>query len=229
MLQVLQFLQKNEIWIYIALGLVAVIYIRKLLISLREWRSAIFGLEREHAQRQFGAILSIFVLLVLIMAAEFVTVTFVVPAYPGISMMLTPTIDLLATPTLTLEPNASTTVEPVNIIGQQPTIASEGCIAGQVEWTYPVSNDEVSGTVELKGTVNVSNLGFFKFEFSQPGSTTWVTIAAGDEIKIDAPLGGLWNTSQLIPGDYLLRLVVTDNQNVVFPACIIPVTVVVVP
>jgi hypothetical protein len=226
MAQVLQFLQSYEIWVYLSLGLVALIYISRLVVSGREWRSAVFGLEREHAQRKFSTVLTLFVLLVLIMAAEFVLVSFVLPAYPGITSLSTPTIDLLASPTMTLPASVISTVEPLNILGQQPTVSTEGCLPGQVEWTFPVSGAEVSGILELKGTINIPNLGFYKFEFSQPGSSTWVTIAAGDEAKTDELLGGVWNTSQLIAGDYLLRLVVTDNQNVVLPACVIPVRVV---
>jgi len=37
---------------------------------------------------------------------------------------------------------------------------------------------------------------------------------------------GLWNTSQVIPGDYLLRLVVLDNDNNEYPACIVSVRVI---
>ena len=52
----------------------------------------------------------------------------------------------------------------------------------------------------------------------------------GRLVIVDQPLGGsgsgTWDTSQLVPGDYLLRLVVTDNVNNLFPACVISVRVV---
>jgi len=36
---------------------------------------------------------------------------------------------------------------------------------------------------------------------------------------------GYWNTSQLPSGDYLLRLVVVDNANNFFPACVVSVKI----
>jgi hypothetical protein len=80
-------------------------------------------------------------------------------------------------------------------------------------------------TVELLGTVNIPNLGFYKYEFSEPGSDVWSTIAADNVAKVNGTIG-YWNTGQLTPGDYLLRLVVVDNQNNPFPACVIAVRVV---
>jgi hypothetical protein len=118
----------------------------------------------------------------------------------------------------------------------QPTTApaaTEGCIAGVIEWIVPVSGEEVSERVELVGVVNVDNLGFFKYEFSQSGDETWSTIAAGNSDSLQIPedstikqFNGVWNTEQLVPGDYLLRLVVTDNQNQLLPICVIPVRVI---
>jgi hypothetical protein len=148
-------------------------------------------------------------------------------------MIPTPTLDLLATPTVTLEAKNSSTLMPASALaGTQTTTTPtpgkvvDGCIKGQLEWTFPKGGDEINGTIELKGIVNVANLGFYKYEYSQPGSSAWITIAAGDKPKNDEPLGGVWNTSQLVPGDYLLRLVVSDNKNQVLPACQISVQIV---
>lgn len=225
--ELLDFLQKYEIWIYVLLGGGAFIYLRKLLTSWQEWRVAVFGLEREAAQRRLSAALSVFILLFLLGAAEFALVTFVSPVYPKVFLLQTPTLDLLATSTAVL-PQQEITPDAL-VKGTLPTAAvldEDGCVPGELEWTYPVSGGEISGVVELRGTVNVSNLGFYKYEFSQPGTDTWVTIAAGDSLGEDQLLGGAWNTGQLVPGDYRLRLVVSDNQNQTMPACEIPVRVV---
>jgi hypothetical protein len=77
----------------------------------------------------------------------------------------------------------------------------------------------------LKGTVNVPNLGFYKYQYSKQGEDLWTTIAGGDQPKVEGEIG-FWYIDQLANGDYLLRLVVTDNQNNLFPACVIPVRVV---
>jgi hypothetical protein len=117
----------------------------------------------------------------------------------------------------------------VSPTGLLPTLAlpgAEGCIPGVVEWTSPKSGGQVSGVVTLKGTVNVANLGFYKYEYSQGSSGNWITIAAGNQKRTDSELGGAWNTGQLIPGDYKLRLVVADNQNQTLPACVIAIRII---
>jgi hypothetical protein len=70
----------------------------------------------------------------------------------------------------------------------------------------------------------VPNLGFYKYQWARPDAEVWTDIAAGNQPKVEGQIG-FWNTTQLIPGDYLLRLVVLDNQNQTFPPCVIPVRV----
>jgi hypothetical protein len=222
--EVVHFLVDYEIWIYAILGLIGGIYLRKILLNWQEWRSAIFGLERDGAQRRLVTAVTVMVLLLVTAVAELFVVSFVAPAYPMVEMIPTPTLDLMSTPTPTLPPGTA----PQLVV---PTISadiSEGCIAGVIDWTTPFSGEEISGMVELKGTVNVPNLGFYKYEFTSPGQENWQTIAAGNTRKVEEPLGGVWNTESLVPGDYLLRLVVTDNENTAMPPCIIPVRVVAV-
>jgi hypothetical protein len=225
--ELLAFLRQNEFGIYLLLGAIAFIYLLKMVSALREWQATVFGLERESAQRRFTTALSILVLLILFVFAEFVIVSFVAPTYPQTSALPTATLDLLATPTVTLPALVSVVSAPETL--PTPTaplmVIEEGCTAGQVEWLNPVSGQQVSQTVELTGTVNVPNLGFYKYEFSQPGSDVWSTIAADNQPKLNGAIG-FWNTSKLVPGDYLLRLVVVNNQNQAFPACVIPVRVV---
>jgi hypothetical protein len=36
---------------------------------------------------------------------------------------------------------------------------------------------------------------------------------------------GFWDTSTLTPGDYQLRLLVTDSQGQSYPPCVVPVRV----
>ena len=104
--------------------------------------------------------------------------------------------------------------------------SSVATLPGQVEWISPEAGEEVRGQIDLIGTVDVPSLGFYKYEYSQPGSDAWMTIAGGNQPTTpENNLLGEWNTSQLVPGDYLLRLVVMDNQNVAFPVCIIPIRV----
>jgi hypothetical protein len=224
---VLRFLEENELWIYLVAGAAAALTLRWLLRAWHDWRNSVFGLEREIVQRKLAARLTVLFLLGLLILVEFLTVSFVIPAYPSIVTLPTATLDLLATPTATLSADAQSTGTPGPSTSELPTAgapSSEGCTPGQIEWTIPKSGDSISATAELKGTVNVPNLGFYKYEFSQPGTDTWTTIAAGNSPLVNGTIG-YWNTSQLPAGDYMLRLVVVDNQNVFFPACIISVRV----
>jgi hypothetical protein len=223
---ILKFLQTYEVSIYVLLGAVGLLYFRKLLIAWQSWRTALYGMEREIAQRRLSAALTIVALLVLMTGAEFTLVTVVAPMVPQASSLATPTLNLLVTPTVTLGPQQTPLPGSIPTAVTLAVAVSNGCMPGKLEWTYPKNGDEISGTIELKGTVNVDNLGFYKYEFSQPNSDSWVTIAAGNQAKTDSPLGGAWNTTVLTPGDYLLRLVVSDNQNATLPSCQIAVKVV---
>jgi len=229
--ELLLFLTKYEVWVYVLSALIGLVYLRKLIIALRDWRAALFGMERESAQRRFSTYLTLFLLIMLTAGLEFSLVSFVVPNLPAKKGLLpTATLDLLITPTVTLA--AGTPGVPgAPKHTQQPTVAikiSEGCTPGSVEWSSPKSSDEISGKVQLMGTVNIPNLGFYKYEFSQPGTDVWNTIAAGNKNVVNDLLGN-WDTTLLVPGDYLLRLVVADSQNQLLPACVVSVRVVAPP
>ena len=226
--EVLRFLKTYELWIYAVLGLAALLALRKVFGAWEELRLAVFGMEREAAQRKLGAAVTVLVFLFLFAGAEFMFTSVVYPDFPNAQALATPTLELLATPTLTLGPLAFTTPTPDEGLSSLEII-QEGCISGQIEWISPQAGETISGTVTLEGTVSVPNLGYYTYEYSQTGSNIWVPIAAGDRAIIEQPMGGegsgQWDTSQLIPGDYLLRLVVRDNVNNIFPACIVPVRI----
>lgn len=228
--EVLRFLKTFEPWIYLILAGTGFFAMRRMLAALQELRTAVFGLEKESAQRRFRSSLSIFLFVLLLGASEFVLTAVVFPDFPNVQAMATPTADLLATPTATLSPVLVETpqAEAMGI----PTLDvtdQDGCIPGVIEWTFPKAGETLKGLVTLRGTVSVPNLGFYKYEYSEQTSNLWVTIAAGDRVIVDQPLGGegsgQWDTSTLTPGDYRVRLVVTDNVNNVFPACVIPVRI----
>jgi hypothetical protein len=214
----LQFLESYEIWIYVIVGAVGLIYLRKTLLAWKEWRSAAFGLERENAQRRFSSSITVVILLGLMGMAELVLVSFISPAVPMLALQ-TPTVSLLVTPTATLAPGAPTsTPGAISTTVEMVSSSVDGCIPGQIEWISPKPGDEVKGAVDLVGTVNLPNLGFYKYEFSQQGSDAWTIIAGNNKTVVNDKLG-VWNTDQLMPGDYLLRLVISDSQDKVMPPC----------
>jgi hypothetical protein len=245
--EILRFLKTNEVWIYILLGVVGLWYLRKLLIALAEWRGALFGLEKDNAQRRLSEAMSVLILLALMGAGEFLLVSFISPTFPGISVLPTATLDILATPTVTLPPPGATlpvgTGSPQDVAlapAATATIApasaatdnqsKSGCVKDQLEFLFPDKpGADLKGVVVLKGTVNVQDFGFYKYEFTTPGSNDWTTIAAGEQVVTAASNPpnqlGTWDTSQLTPGDYLLRLVVTDHEGNKLPDCQIAVHV----
>lgn len=224
----LRFFRTYEIWIYLGLGLIALWQVRRFVLAWAEVRSSLFGLERESAQGRLNQAATFLVLLLIIAIAEFTLVTFVAPAIPGAIPISTATLNLLVTP--------STTLPAITPAGMQPsaTIPSEtqgasgiGCIVGQIEFSHPEDGQEVQGTVLLTGTVDIPNFGFYSYEIARPGETIWLPIQVGREVKRDDTLG-TWDTTALTPGDYMLRLVVTDNQGVALEPCVIRVAVVAV-
>ena len=81
-----------------------------------------------------------------------------------------------------------------------------------------------AGVIVLLGTANVENFGFYKYEVARPGDTLWQTIQAGRNIIQDSELGQ-WDTRTMAPGDYMLRLVIVDNQGESLEPCVIRVNV----
>jgi len=217
--EILRYLKDLEFLIYIILGTFTVWQLRKFYLAWEELRASAFGLEKESAQVRLNRSAALLVVLLFLATAEFGLVSFIIPAIPGVEPLPTATLDLLATPTITLA------VEPVpSSSDSQETplpgteIIQTGCIPDEVMITFPENNSTVRDIIEVEGTVNITDFGFYKFEISRADSDTWLTIQAGDSPKDDEMLG-FWDTTQLEPGNYYLRLVVIDNQGIQREPC----------
>ncbi|RJP55049.1 MAG: hypothetical protein C4557_01980 [Anaerolineaceae bacterium] len=217
------FLASFEALIYIVLAIGGMFAFRWLWRSWREWRIAVFSLEREFSARRLGHSIAISALIVILFCAEFFMASFVIPGLPAEFFIATPTLDLISTPTGTLSADVMTQF--AGVVPGTPLANSGGCVPGQVALTFPESGDEIRGAIELTGTVNIANFGFYKYEVAPSGGDVWATIAAGGSVVVNGSLGR-WDTTALTPGDYQLRLVVVDNQGVELPACIVPVRVI---
>lgn len=225
--EALRFFRTYELWVYLLLSLVGLIYIRKFILAWQELRSAAFGLERDSAQSRLNQAASILVLLLTMAITEFVLVSYIAPAVPGAIPLLTPTLDLLATPTSTLPAQVTQPAEaalPTTTITPSLSLPTGGCIPDQLMISYPAEGDEISGAVEITGTVDIPNFGFYKLEMKRPEESNWLTILAGNQIRRNEILG-IWNTSLLPPGYHQLALVVTDNQGKSMQPCIVQVRV----
>jgi hypothetical protein len=210
--------------VYLTLAVGALFAIRSLLRRLRERRDAIFGLEQEMAQRRMARSITALALIFLVALGELILEAFLVPSLPAITVLSTPTLNLLAVQTNTLSPVMAAiqgSATPLVL----PTAAASGCIPGQIMITFPKPGDQVSGDVVLTGTADIPDFGFYKYEVALVGNENWSTILADRKAVRDGELGH-WDTTQLTPGDYLLRLVVSDNQGNYLPSCIVPVRIV---
>ncbi len=223
MAAIYRFLSTYEVLIYILLAIGGLFAARWLWRSWSEWRMAVYSLEKEFALRRMGRASAVLSLILILSCAELTTASLIVPSLPASFFLATPTLDLLSTPTGTISPELATqialTPRPV------PTVAgAEGCQPGELTLTSPKAGTEIRGTVDILGTVNIPNFGFYKYEVAPINSDSWATISAGRDVIVDGKLGQ-WDTTAVAPGDYQLRLVATDNQGQSMPACIIPLRV----
>ena len=211
--------------IFILLGIGVLLYLRKLILSLGEWKKSVFGLERNIAGRKLISASTGLTLLILLIIGEFLLVTIIGPQMPVPSVESVATINPLATPTTTLSPNETLQLS----IQTTPTISQDAlqsdCEEGILEIVAPANGERVSGIVEIIGTVNVEDFGYYKYEYSTTGTINWITIAAEDQLKLNENLGN-WNTSELIPGPYLLQVVPLNNVGETLPSCIIGIEVI---
>jgi hypothetical protein len=233
MVEAIQFLRKYEVWIYVVAGAIAVWQVGKFIVAWQELGKAGFGLERENAQYKLNTAAALLVLMLLSVVGEFMVVSFVAPAVPGAIPIPTPTLDLLATPSITLPPPTPTpsgtdqsegTVQPNGTLQPAEIPEQSVCVDGQVMISEPKDGDEISDIATLKGTANIPNFGFYKYEVARPGDSSWLTIGGGRNPVVNDKLGD-WDTSTRVPGEYLLRLVVTDNEGNYLPACVIRVRI----
>jgi len=223
MVEIYNFLKSYEALIYIVLAIGALFSFRWLWRSWREVQTAVYSLERQFSSRRFGQSAAISTLIFILFCTEFFIASFIIPGLPADLFNTTPTIDFISTPTGTLSPEMMTQFANQPLETAVANVA--GCTPNQIMMTSPKPGEEVKGTIELVGTVNIPNFGFYKYEVAPLGSDTWATISAGRTTVIDGPLGP-WITTALTPGDYQIRLVVTDNQGQALPSCVVPVRVV---
>lgn len=216
-------LANYEALIYIALAIWGLFVFRSMYRTWREWRDSVFSLEREFAMRRLGRTTAVALLILGLIFAEFFIATFVAPSLPASDILTTPTLDLLAAPPGTLSPEDATQAA-LSPITQSAPSGMSGCVPDQIMITSPQSGEIVKGSIEIVGTANVPNFGFYKYEIAPMGTQSWATISADRNPKQDATLG-TWNTASLTNGEYFLRLVITDNVGVSLEPCVIAVRV----
>ncbi len=220
----LVFIKEQSIWIYLSLGLAGLIYLRLTINRLQEYRRAFFNIEREQAREELvrAAIMSGLTLAGI--AATFLISYLKIPMLPIlINPTAVPTVSLL-TPMSESEIGAATPMANVTPISNDE-FDNIGCQNPDATILFPEDGSSISGVIEVRGTANISNFAFYKFEFMPvtPGAV-WRAVSAGTGPIVEATLG-TWDTSLVDPGEYAFRLVVTDTEgNAPFP-CVIRIKV----
>ncbi len=226
MAEIFRFLKLAEPYLYILLGIVSFVYLRKLILATGEYKNSLFGLEKDNARGHIFQAGGVLVLVLLVGIGEFLFISYIVSNPVIFSTNATPTLNYSSTETpMVSEMLPAGEANSSELLTNPVVIVEEAmCIPGQLDWSFPLEGDELKGKVELKGTTNVPDFGFYKYEYSND-KTNWNTLLAGTTVVTDGVLGE-WDTSLLTPGDYYLRLVVTTTQGNAFPACIVKVTII---
>ncbi|MEE8163474.1 MAG: CdaR family protein [Anaerolineae bacterium] len=126
------------------------------------------------------------------------------------------------TPTPTpLHPTPTST--PVPSPTATPVLLAE-CPDPGARLTYPAVNAVLKGSVQILGSANVDNFGYYKFEFRHEGVSEWSFLQRFGEPVADGLLG-VWDTSALPAGNYWFRLVVVRKDGNYLEPCQVPVII----
>jgi hypothetical protein len=223
MAEALLFLEEYQGWVYLVLGLAVLVYLRLTWRWYRSRRETIFSLEREQATDRLTRSATLLGLALALLAATFFATTVLGPSMP-VSERPTalPTVSLLVTATFVQsEAEALMTSTPL------PTteVDSAGCANTLATILTPATGESLTGAVEITGTADIPNFAFYKYEYISltPGAV-WRAIGAGTRTTRDSLLG-TWDTTLVLPGEYALRLVVTDTAGNAPQPCVILVRV----
>jgi hypothetical protein len=219
-----RFLAGYEILIYIILGASLIFTFRWLWQAYGETQDAVYGLEHQIAMRHLTTAIGSILLILILATGELFITSFIVPDLPATTFLQTPTVSLLPVSQSTPADKLSTAVAGASATNDGLASETFGCDPDRLIITSPVPGQDLNGVVKIYGTVLVQDLGFYKFEFSSKGIDNWATFFAGRTTESDQPIG-VWDTSQLLPGDYQIRLVATDNQGVEYAPCVITIRV----
>lgn len=103
----------------------------------------------------------------------------------------------------------------VDILGNTASDESDGFFTIRQETsipnaviTAPIANQRVTGTVSVTGTASDENLSYYLLEYGNNGG--YYQIISSETAVISGPLG-TWETTGLLPGNYILRLTVLDQ------------------
>lgn len=213
------------VWLYLLLGLAALLFLRAYLVARRERDNSIFALERESATGRMAQATIAFLVALILIGGVFYTSQTLVEEIPLPDVTPTPTIlivlppsptppPLLPTPTPTDTPRPRPTLPPpLEIVTPTPEIAQgipANCPNPGVRISEPGTGAAVSGVIQIIGSASIPDFWYYKFEFRGNGFGDWTFIQRFDN-SINGGILGAWDTRSVPSGTYELRLVVVDK------------------
>jgi hypothetical protein len=228
------------IWLIGACVLGILFYIGRAIAAHREKSRAIFTLEREAAaSSRLRSIIMAFVVLALAGVVYF-TATYLEPnlnipaeneATPTVLLQPTPTptpgtptATPTPRPTLTRRPTQTPEITPTPLTPTPQPVILPNCPIDGARLTYPTVNAVLKGTVEIRGSANIDNFDYYKFEFRPEGISEWSFVQRFRE-PVDNGFLGVWDTSALPAGNYRFRLVVVKKDGNYPGPCEVPVII----
>lgn len=213
-----------DIWLYLFLGLVALLFLRAYMVARRERDNSIFSLERESATRRMVQATMGFLVTLIIASGVFYTSQTLVEEIPLPEATPSPTAiivlppsptppPLLPTPTPTETPRPRPTMAVVETI--TPTVevsmgVPANCPNPNSRISEPGTGATVSGVIQIVGSANTPDFWYYKFEFQGNGFGEW-TFIQQFETPVSGGILGVWDTQSVPSGDYQFRLVVVDK------------------
>jgi len=214
------------VWLYVGLGLIAILFLRAHLVARRDRDNSIFAMERESATgRMAQATIGSLVILILMGGVLYTSQTLVAEIpLPEVNPTPTPLIvlppsptppPLLPTPTPTDTPRPRPTPPPLVAETITPTlVASPGvppnCSNPGIRISEPGNGATVAGVIQIVGSADMPDFWYYKFEFRGNGFGDWTFIQRFDT-AINGGILGAWDTRSVPSGDYEFRLVVVDK------------------
>jgi hypothetical protein len=212
MTQVAHLIDQYQQQIFIGLGLLALIYAVLLVRANDRLARTPFGLEREVASKRRNNALAVLTLLVLVAVIIALSNSVIIPA--------------LSARQATATPKQSPTASPSPVGGSDIVVDSSGCENPDATLTAPADGERIAAGFEVRGTANIANQAFYKYEISGAGTGgAWLSLGVGTDPVVDGVLGS-FDASAREPGNYAFRLVVLNSAGNFPPPCVVTVTIV---
>ena len=225
---IVDFIRNYAPWAYGACALLALWYLRSVLVARRDRRYAVFTLEREAALNRVYSSWTAAIILIVVMGLVYalstvvfeaveplveeteVAPTVVVGAAPSITPTLPVSEATFVTDTPTARPRPTRRPAPtLSLVTPTPAIRSPGCPDPNAVITSPGVNQVVSGMVPIMGRAFHESFDYYKLEYGAGSDPQVWSYFDGADTPAEGRLGTL-NAGALAPGTYSVRVVVVD-------------------